>query len=92
MIIDDGFDVAAPVELLRPNGTWERIDVPHARAGGGPDHILGLEHLADCLDSGAEQRRCAEHAIHVIEIVEKAAQSSRDGRACAVSSDVGRHT
>ena len=53
--------------------------MPHARQGG-PDHLLGIEHLVDCVQNGKEPVLTAEHAIHVVEIVEKAAQSAREGR------------
>ncbi len=78
-------DVAAPVEVLRPNGAWEQVAVPHARAGG-PDHLLGIEHLVDCMETGAEPILSVEHAFHVVEVVEKAAQAARDGRAYDVHS------
>ena len=80
-------DVAAPLEILRPGKEWEHVAVSHARASG-PDHLLGIEHLVDCLQTGAEPILSAEHAVHVIEIVEKAAQSARNGRAYTVESSL----
>ena len=72
-------DVAAPVEVLRASGAWERVAVPHKRAQG-PDHLLGIAHLVDCVQNGWEPVLSVEHAIHVVEIVEKATQAAREGR------------
>jgi predicted dehydrogenase len=72
-------DVAAPVEVLRASGEWERVQVPHERAQG-PDHLLGIAHLVDCVQNGSEPMLSVEQAIHVVEIVEKAAQAVREGR------------
>jgi len=82
-------DVAAPVEVLRPGGEWERLDAPYARTGGGPDHLLGIEHLVDCIEKGEEPVLSVEHAAHVVEIIEKAGRSSREGCALAVESTFG---
>jgi predicted dehydrogenase len=76
-------DVSAPVEVLRASGEWERVAVPHERARG-PDHLLGIEHLVDCVQNGQEPVLSVEHAIHVVEIVEKAAQAAREGQALAL--------
>jgi predicted dehydrogenase len=72
-------DVSAPVAFLRAGDSWEEVTVPHARASG-PDHLLGIEHLVDCLDTGTRPVLSAAHAIHVLEIVEQAARSAREGR------------
>jgi predicted dehydrogenase len=76
----DLLDVAAPVETLLPGQPWQRHDVPHQRAGG-PDHLLGVEHLIDCLQTGAKPVPSIDHAVHVIEIIEAASSSARSGRA-----------
>lgn len=83
----DLLDVAAPVEIWR-EGAWESIGVPHARSSG-PDHLLGIEHLAECVQTGARPILSAEHAIHVVEIVEAAARSAREGRAFTLESGFG---
>jgi predicted dehydrogenase len=72
-------DVSAPVAVMREGSRWEQVLVPHAR-GAGPDHILGVEHLVDCIQGGKEPVLSVEHAIHVLEIIERAAQSSQEGR------------
>jgi predicted dehydrogenase len=73
-------DVAAPVEVFR-DGQWEQMEVPHQRASG-PDHLLGIEHLVDCVTTGSEPLVSVDHALHVVEIIEVAARSAAEG--CAV--------
>lgn len=71
-------DVAAPIEVMREGSEWEQVEVPHDRSSG-PDHILGVEHLVSCIREGKEPVPSVEHAIHVLEIVERGAQSSLTG-------------
>jgi predicted dehydrogenase len=73
-------DVAAPVEVLRPGGDWEEIPVSHTRERG-PDHLLGVEHLVECVTTGRRPILNIDHAMHVLEIVDKAAASAATGRA-----------
>jgi predicted dehydrogenase len=73
-------DVSAPVQVLSA-GQWERVEVPHQRASG-PDHLLGIEHLVDCVTTGNEPVLSVDHALHVIAIMEGAARSASEG--CAV--------
>jgi predicted dehydrogenase len=77
-------DVSAPVETLLLGEGWRSHAVPHERAAG-PDHLLGVEHLVDCVTTGARPIPSIEHAIHVIEIMEAAAQSTESGRAVDLS-------
>jgi predicted dehydrogenase len=46
----------------------------------------GLNHLVDCLRSGTTPLVTPEHALHVLEIMLKAQQSGREGRALALES------
>jgi predicted dehydrogenase len=78
-------DVSRPV-LLRIDGEERREIVPHTRAGG-PDHILGVEHLADCVAHGLDPVVGVAHAWHVIEVLEAAAVSAAERRSVSVSSD-----
>jgi predicted dehydrogenase len=78
-------DVAAPIEIFRKDGGWEQIQVPHERRNG-PDHVLGIEHLIDCVDGRTAPVLSIEHAIHVVEIIEKAALAARDERVFTVDS------
>jgi predicted dehydrogenase len=78
-------DVGAPVDVLR-GGTWESIRLEHTGREAGPDHLLGIEHLADCVEENTEPVLSAAHAIHVLDILEQAEQSAQDGRAYQVTS------
>ncbi|HET7093419.1 MAG TPA: hypothetical protein VFI22_08075, partial [Thermomicrobiales bacterium] len=77
----DLLDVSAPVEILRPGGDWEEISVPHERVRG-PDHLLGVEHLVDCVATGRAPIPSIDHAIHVLDIIDKATASATTG--CAL--------
>ncbi len=74
-------DVAAPVELLRAGEGWRSINPPPSGRASGPDHHLGVEHLVECIETGRMPLLGAAHALHVIDILEKAARSSTEGRA-----------
>src|SRR5215218_2790216 len=45
-------DVSAPVETLVVGEGWTSHAIPHERSAG-PDHLLGVEHLVECLSGGA---------------------------------------
>lgn len=72
-------DVAAPIHMLDTGGMWTAVEVETGRPAGGPDHILGVEHFVDCIRDGSTNMLPAEHAIHVIEILDAAARSAADG-------------
>ena len=72
-------DVSAPIELLGRDGRWETIEVPRGGRAEGPDHLLGVEHLIECVRSEEVPVLSTAHAIHVLEIFEQAERSSRDG-------------
>jgi predicted dehydrogenase len=76
----DLLDVSAPVETLLPGEGWQQHHLPHQREAG-PDHLLGVEHLIDCITSGERPIPGIDHAVHVIEILEAAATSAHTGRA-----------
>ncbi len=46
----------------------------------GPDHILGIKHLVDCLQGRAELQLDIRQAGHVLRVLEAAAESSQRGR------------
>ena len=71
-------DVSAPVELLR-DGEWTLHEVEHERERG-PDHLLGVAHLLDCIDQAHEPLAGIDHAIHALEVIEAADRSAREGR------------
>ena len=76
----DLLDVSAPIDVLLPGAGWQSQPVPHDRAAG-PDHLLGVEHLVECITNGTQPVLSIDHAIHVIEIMEAAARSAASGRA-----------
>jgi predicted dehydrogenase len=77
----DPIDVASPVEVLRTGSGWETVLLPRSGRQAGPDHLLGIEHLVDCIQHNQEPVLSIDHALHVIEIIEKAAQSAAQNRA-----------
>lgn len=79
-------DVSAPVEVLRAGKDWERIELPKTGRAAGPDHLLGVEHLVDCILHEQPPVLSAAHAIHVLDVVERAAESGREGRTVVVES------
>ncbi|MGH3136319.1 MAG: Gfo/Idh/MocA family protein [Gaiellaceae bacterium] len=83
-------DPSQPVHVAVDGETRSEF-VPHGRTDG-PDHILGIEHLADCVDNGLEPVLSVAHARHVIEVLEAAARSTRERAAVAIDSDFRRDT
>ncbi|MCS6849205.1 MAG: Gfo/Idh/MocA family oxidoreductase [Anaerolineae bacterium] len=75
----DLIDGSAPVHVLS-KGVWREVPVPHERASG-PDHILGVRHLVECLRHGVRPVLSIAHAAHVVEIIDAAARASRSGAA-----------
>ncbi len=73
-------DVSAPVETSLSGKGWQSHSVPHERSEG-PDHLLGVEHLVDCLTTSTRPIPSIDHAIHVIEIMAAAARSAGTGAA-----------
>jgi predicted dehydrogenase len=88
----DPLDVAAPVSVLNAKTAERRTVTPdHARAGG-PDHILGVAHLVDCIRSASRPVASIEHAIHVLEAIGLVEEAARNGRRRHVQSTVGDPT
>jgi predicted dehydrogenase len=79
-------DVSAPVEVFRAGQGWETVPLPRTGRAAGPDHLLGIAHLVDCIQTGQEPILSAQHAIHVLEILETAARASAEGRTLPVES------
>jgi len=77
-------DVAAPVRVLEPGAsTWADVTVAHERASG-PDHILGVLHMIDCIASGLRPLASAEDAVHVLDVIEAARRAAASGEPVAV--------
>lgn len=80
----DPIDVSAPVEVKRAGAGWQQVFPPFEGTqplgrDSGPDHHLGIEHLVDCLQYDREPLLSVEHALHVVEILEKAELASAQG-------------
>jgi predicted dehydrogenase len=71
--------VSAPISLLRAGQGWESITLPRTGRESGPDHLLGIEHLVDCIQQQQRPVLSINHALHVVEIIEKAKQSAEQG-------------
>jgi len=82
----DLLDVAAPLQLLDASGAWGEIAVAAERAEGGPDHVLGVEHLLECIVDGRRPVASADHAIHVLEILEASGVSAVSGASVPLDS------
>jgi predicted dehydrogenase len=80
----DLLDVSATVEVLRPGRGWEQVRLPATGRQAGPDHLLGVEHLVDCIEQQVEPVLSVDHAIHVVEIIEQAARAAAEGCALPV--------
>ena len=77
-------DVAGPVRVLEPGAdAWAEVTVAHERAGG-PDHILGVLHLADCIASSRPPLASADHAVHILNVIEAARLAAASGQPVAV--------
>jgi predicted dehydrogenase len=79
------FDVSAPLKLLE-SGEDDFVEIPvtHERSSG-PDHLLGVQHLVDCIEKQVPLRLTAAHAIHVLEIIEAARDAASSGRTISVA-------
>ncbi|MCW2809439.1 MAG: oxidoreductase domain protein [Marmoricola sp.] len=73
-------DVSQPLRVLASDsGEWVEEPVANERAEG-PDHLLGVEEFVDCVASGTAPVLSADHAIHVLDVLAAAEESSRTGR------------
>lgn len=78
-------DASAPVRVTRDSEEHAEV-VPHGRVAG-PDHALGIAHLAECVASGAEPVIGIAPARHVLEILEAARRSVAEQRVV----EIGEH-
>jgi predicted dehydrogenase len=81
-------DVSQPLHLHVAGEDGTEV-VPHERSAG-PDHVLGIEHLADCVEEGLHPIASVAHAVHVIEALEAASRSAAERRSVTVESDFRR--
>lgn len=87
----DPIDVSSPVATLRKGKGWEEVTPPFPGDEGngrqaGPDHHLGIQHLVECIEHDRQPLLSIDQALHVIEIIEKAAQSATEGRTLEIKS------
>lgn len=82
----DLLDVSAPVDVLRAQSGWESVNLPRTGRAAGPDHLLGVAHLLDCIEHDTQPLLNIDHARHVVEILEKAARSSDTGEILPIES------
>lgn len=81
-------DVAEPVRVLSDGVVSER-QVPHRRAAG-PDHLLGVEHLVDCVEHDEQPVLAVDHARHVLEVLEAARRAAAGSYTIEVTSVFAR--
>jgi predicted dehydrogenase len=82
----DPIDCSAPLGVNRPGDDgWVSEAVPHQRTSG-PDHILGVAHMVECVSGDRELVLTPEHAIHVVDVIEAARRSVIEGRSVPVVS------
>ena len=77
-------DVSQPIRIADAEGTRE-MPTAHERAAG-PDHLLGIEELVNCVETGRTTVLSIEHARHVIEVLEAAERSAASRTIESISS------
>ena len=82
-------DVSAPIEVLRAGAQWQHVTLPHSGREAGPDHLLGVAHLVDCIQQRRAPVLSIEHALHVVEIIEAAARSAASGQTLTLETTFG---
>ena len=71
-------DVGGPVQVTTGAG-WSQRLVPHEREAG-PDHVLGVRHLVECVLGVTASILTPDHAVHVLDVLEAARRSVQSGR------------
>jgi predicted dehydrogenase len=83
-------DVSAPVKLQPAGGDWTEVALPRTGRAAGPDHLLGIEHLVDCIELDRDPVLSVEHALHVVEIIEQAERSAQTGQVWRIASTLAQ--
>ena len=78
-------DGSHPVRVFTDDTGWFDEPIAHVRPAG-PDHLLGVEHLVDCIEHRRPPIVSLGHALHVIDIRIAAAESARTERMIDVKS------
>ena len=72
-------DVAEPVRFLgAQSDDWTNVPVAAGRSAG-PDHILGVQHLIECVQNGQTPLLSIDRAIHVLDVLASAETSAATG-------------
>jgi predicted dehydrogenase len=77
------FDPTAPVRVS-DGSDWRDLPVPAERSDG-PDHVLGVRHLVRCIQGGARPILTADHAAHVLDVIEAARRSRTEERSVQIA-------
>jgi predicted dehydrogenase len=77
-------DVSAPIRLV-VDGEERTMPVAHVRQEG-PDHVLGVAHLVDCIEQETQPVLSVEHAAHVLDVLFAAQRSAQHGGTMTVES------
>lgn len=76
----DLLDVAKPALLFSAEkGHWVEEAVPHERPRG-PDHILGVKELVECILNHRAPMLDPRDAVHALEVIDAAKRSAAEGR------------
>jgi predicted dehydrogenase len=75
-------DPTAPVRLSEGDDRTE-LDVPAERSAG-PDHLLGVRHFVRCVRGDERPVLTADHAAHVLDVIEAARRSNAEDRVVTV--------
>jgi predicted dehydrogenase len=76
-------DPASPVRSEGEDG-WTELPIAAERTAG-PDHILGVRHLIRCVRGLERPVLTADHAAHVLDVIEAARRSTAESRIVDVS-------
>jgi predicted dehydrogenase len=75
-------DAGAPIRVNDGEG-WTELTVPAERTSG-PDHILGVRHFVRSVRAREEPMLGADHAAHVLDVIESARRANVEDRAVDV--------
>jgi predicted dehydrogenase len=83
-------DAAEPVHVMRATGDWgwTQHRFPNSGRASGPDHLIGVAHLLDCIERRAEPVLNLKNAIHVLDVIDAAMRSARTGEAVSIGGHV----
>ena len=77
------FDPTAPVRVS-DGAEWQELPVPAERSDG-PDHVLGVQHMVRCIRGHEAPILTADHAAHVLDVIEAARRSRTEERSIDIT-------